>query len=78
MTAARGRGRGAARRVHRAALPKDWHRDITTFGDRHAYEQRVDTAGSVQFDRFTVDPLDIRRVQQISARVHDLAEPLGH
>jgi len=64
------------RRVARASLPMDLRRDVTTFGDTHGYEQRVESAGSAELDRFTVDPLDIRRVQQVYARVYELAESL--
>lgn len=64
------------RRVARTALPADLRRDITTFGETHAYEQRVESAGSAELDRFIVDPLDIRLLQQVYARIHDLAESL--
>lgn len=64
------------RRVARAALPTALRRDITTFGDTHAYEQRVQSAGSAELDRFIVDPLDIRLLQQVYERIHDLAESL--
>ncbi len=62
------------KRVIKGQLPAGLVADVTTWGNTHAYEQRVRVEGTTMFDRFSVNEVDIRRCGELVRRIDDLAE----
>ena len=62
------------KRILTRELPSGLVVDVTTWGNTHAYEQRVRVEGTTTLDRFSVNEVDIRRCSDLFRRIDDLAE----